>query len=61
MIFPSDEQLALVSDGLERIDRLLSENEELKSLLEEADRRIVWESHGLGNDFSTRVDKALGF
>lgn len=36
-----------------------AEIERLRSLLAEADRRIVWEGHGLGGDFAERVEAAL--
>lgn len=47
-------------DGLrsER-DQLAAKVVELRGLLAEADKRIVWEAEGLGNDFAEDVDAAL--
>jgi hypothetical protein len=36
-----------------------AEIDQLRALLAEADRRIVWEGHGLGSDFAERVEAAL--
>ena len=38
---------------------LLQQAPELLNLLAEADRRIAWESVGLGNTFSDRVEAAI--
>ena len=38
---------------------LTAERDRLRALLSEADRRIVWEAHGFGNDFAERVEAAL--
>lgn len=36
-----------------------AERDRLRALLAEADRQIVWEAHGFGNDFAERVEAAL--
>ncbi|EHJ62776.1 hypothetical protein NSU_0288 [Novosphingobium pentaromativorans US6-1] len=38
---------------------MVSAAPELLNLLAEADRRIAWESVGLGNTFSDRVEAAI--
>ena len=50
-------QLLLSADA--RCDALTAERDRLRALLSEADRRIVWEAVGFGNDFSERVEAAL--
>ena len=36
-----------------------AERDRLRETLAEADRQIVWEGHGFGNDFASRVEAAL--
>ena len=36
-----------------------AERDRLRTLLAEADRQIVWEGHGFGNDFASQVEAAL--
>ena len=42
-----------------RAESAEAERDRLRALLSEADRRIVWEAHGFGNDFAERVEAAL--
>ncbi|AIT81253.1 hypothetical protein [Novosphingobium pentaromativorans] len=59
----TDEQLSAHrragTDPWEANARLISAAPELLALLAEADRRIAWESVGLGNTFSDRVEAAI--
>lgn len=41
------------------VERLRAQSETMRKLLHEADKRIVWEHHGLGHDFTDRVEDAL--
>ena len=50
-------QLLLSADA--RCDALTAERDRLRALLSEADRRIVWEAVGFGNDFADQVQSAL--
>lgn len=38
---------------------LLRKAETMRKLLAEADKRIVWEHHGLGSDFTERVEAVI--
>jgi hypothetical protein len=38
---------------------LLRKAETMRDLLVEADKRIVWEHHGLGSDFTERVEAVI--
>lgn len=41
------------------VERLRAQSETMRKLLHEADKRIVWEHHGLGHNFTDRVEDAL--
>lgn len=41
------------------VERLRAQSETMRNILQEADKRIVWEHHGLGHDFTDRVEDAL--
>jgi hypothetical protein len=41
------------------VERLRVQSETMRNILQEADKRIVWEHHGLGHDFTDRVEDAL--
>lgn len=52
-----------MSEDVERIaagsDERAEMFAEMLDLLSEADRRIAWESHGLGNTFAERVEQVI--
>ena len=41
------------------VERLRAQSETMRNILQEADKRIVWEHHGLGHDFTDRVEAVL--
>jgi hypothetical protein len=41
------------------VERLRAQSETMRNILQEADKRIVWEHNGLGHDFTDRVEDAL--
>lgn len=41
------------------VERLRAQSETMRNILQEADKRIVWEHHGLGHDFTDRVEDML--
>lgn len=41
------------------VERLRAQSETMRNILQEADMRIVWEHHGLGSDFTDRVEAVI--
>ena len=55
----ADEAAARIAELEAEVERLREQSETMRNILQEADKRIVWEHHGLGHDFTDRVEDAL--
>lgn len=55
----ADEAAARIAELEAEVERLRAQSETMRNILQEADKRIVWEHHGLGHDFTDRVEDVL--